>query len=47
MDLRPGDEVEFDARIKPDRKGISSASVRLNYPTKIYRYVPGKERLLF
>ncbi|MDV6237266.1 hypothetical protein CH379_016660 [Leptospira ellisii] len=47
IDLRPGDEVEFDARIKPDRKGISSDSIRLNYPTKIYRYVPGKERLLF
>lgn len=47
MNLKSGDEVEFDARIKPDRKGLSSNSIRLNYPTKIFRYSPGKERLLF
>ncbi len=47
MDLNVGDEVEFDARIKPDRKGVSSHSIRLNYPTKIFRYNPGIERLLF
>ncbi|RHX77626.1 hypothetical protein DLM76_08480 [Leptospira yasudae] len=47
MDLKPGNEVEFDARIKPDRKGLSSDSIRLNYPTKIFRYNPGKERFLF
>ncbi|ULH30486.1 hypothetical protein FH581_008390 [Leptospira weilii] len=47
MNLQLRDEVEFDARIKPDRKGISSNSIRLNYPTKIFRYNPEKERLLF
>lgn len=47
MNLKTGNEVEFDARIKPDRKGLSSNSIRLNYPTKIFRYNPGKERLLF
>ncbi|XDD51882.1 hypothetical protein AB3N59_02645 [Leptospira sp. WS92.C1] len=47
MNLKTGDEVEFDARIKPDRKGLSSNLIRLNYPTKIFRYSPGEERLLF
>ncbi|MBF3376518.1 hypothetical protein [Leptospira borgpetersenii] len=47
MDLQLGDQVEFDARIKPDRKGISSNSIRLNYPTKIFRYNSETERLLF
>ncbi|EMO72341.1 hypothetical protein [Leptospira santarosai] len=47
MNLQLGDEVEFDARIKPDRKGISSNSIRLNYPTKIFRYHPEKEPSLF
>ncbi|EKR25410.1 hypothetical protein [Leptospira interrogans] len=47
MNLKPSDEIEFDARIKPDRKGISSHSIRLNYPTKIFRYHSGSEHLLF
>ncbi|PJZ71459.1 hypothetical protein CH373_02895 [Leptospira perolatii] len=35
--LSKGDEVEFNARIKPDKRGLSSEGYRLNYPTKIFR----------
>ncbi|PNV74042.1 hypothetical protein [Leptospira inadai] len=35
--LAAGDNVEFDARIRPDKKGVSSEKIRLNYPTKIFR----------
>ncbi|TGK01600.1 hypothetical protein EHQ53_09110 [Leptospira langatensis] len=37
--LKQGDPVEFDARIRPDKRGVSSEKIRLNYPTKIYKHV--------
>ncbi|TGK08048.1 hypothetical protein EHO59_05710 [Leptospira semungkisensis] len=36
--LKQGDPVEFDARIRPDKRGVSSEKIRLNYPTKIYKH---------
>ncbi|WP_165783079.1 hypothetical protein [Leptospira wolffii] len=38
LKLKQGDRLEFDARIRPDRLGVSSGKIRLNYPTKIYKY---------
>ncbi len=45
LKLQAGDKVEFDARIRPDKLGVSSGKIRLNYPTKIYKYGTGEKGL--
>ncbi|TGL63501.1 hypothetical protein [Leptospira sarikeiensis] len=45
QNLKQGDPVEFDARIRPDRRGVSSGKIRLNYPTKIYKLGPDQASL--
>ncbi|EIE02687.1 hypothetical protein [Leptospira licerasiae] len=45
QNLKQGDPVEFDARIRPDKRGVSSGKIRLNYPTKIYKQGPDQAGL--